>query len=396
MSRLPGPPLDAATLLFATALMGFVMAAFALSAARAMPAQRDSLRLWAGAMVATGVAFLLYYLRGHIDWYLSFIGGNAAAILIPSLLLRAQYQLVQAPPPRRALMATGVWGFGGVAVSAALQWDANLAAITMSSSLAAMALLYGRIMTSHPVARTLPGAPFAALVALACFISFTWRAAMALLGELPPINITRTSDGPAHLGSLVAGGLFIAGASISFFSMAHELRRREVLEHARRDGLTGVLTRTAFFEAAEQLDPTRPCAVAMIDLDHFKQVNDEHGHANGDLALAHMARLIAGGVRGQDLVGRYGGEEFCVLLRHCGTTEALGFGERLVQQARRSAVRLPDGRRLQCTLSVGMACHPGQDGGVPAPAFQLDALLRQADNALYRAKHAGRNQAVLA
>lgn len=212
---------------------------------------------------------------------------------------------------------------------------------------------------------------------------------------MPSINDTSPTNA-AHTGSLLLGAMFLAATSISFFAMAHELRRRETEDSARRDGLTGVLTRAAFYEMAEALhqrQPGSPMAIAMVDLDHFKAVNDGHGHAGGDHALAHMARLIAGAMRTSDLIGRYGGEEFVVLLRDCDTPTALRFGERLVELANRNRVRMPGNLALQCTLSVGLACRSAAPQAAPET---LDALIARADRALYQAKAQGRNRAVLA
>jgi diguanylate cyclase (GGDEF)-like protein len=392
--NLPGPRLDPATLLFSTAVMGFVMAAFSFSAARAMPGQRASLRDWGLAMLTSGGAFLLFFMRGHINWTLSFVVGNTLMLAVPVMILKAQSRLVGAPLHRPWLAALCVWSLSGVLLVWALSLTVNLGALTMSSGIAALALMFARLMAFHPLGRTLPAARFSAAVGVLTALTFLWRTWAAATGRLPPINADTQGTSMAHTGSLLAGGLFIAATSITFFTMVHELRRRETADSARRDGLTGLLTRRAFYELAEVLHaehPAKPVAIAMVDLDHFKAVNDAHGHAGGDHALAHMARLIAGAARNSDLVGRYGGEEFVVLLRDCDAATALRFGERLVELAQRGQVRLPSGEQLRCTLSVGLACRRA----VPStgPAETLDQLINRADRALYAAKASGRNRA---
>lgn len=379
-------------MLFSSAVMGFVMAGFSFSAARSMPNQRASLRDWGWAMSAAGAAFLLYFLRGHIDWNISFVGGNALILLGPVLILQAQLKLVGGR--MHPAWATGllVWGLSGVILSVVAHTGPTPGAITVSSSIAAVAVAYMLQLSRHPVSRTLPGARFAASVGALTALTFTWRTWVAATGELPNINASSASNNAVHIGSLLLGALFLAATSISFFTMAHELRRRETEDSARRDGLTGVLTRAAFYELAEALhrqQPAVPLAVAMVDMDHFKAVNDQHGHATGDLALAHMARLISGSMRSTDLIGRYGGEEFVVLLRGADAATAQRFGERLVDLADRTRVRLPDAEPLHCTLSVGLACRGTE-------AESLDALVDRADQALYQAKAEGRNRAMLA
>jgi diguanylate cyclase (GGDEF)-like protein len=392
MFNLPGPRLDSATLLFSSAVMGFVMAAFSFSAARSMPNQRDSLRDWGCAMTASGGAFLLYFLRGHINWHVSFVGGNTLILLTPLLILQAQTRLVGGAPSKPWLASIAVWSLSGVALSAILGTGPNLGAITMSSGIAMVAVMFVRQMSFHPVSRSLPAARFSAGVGALTAATFAWRTWVAVTGQLPAINAADIQSNPAHTGSLLMGALFLSATSISFFTMAHEMRRRETEESARRDGLTGLLTRTAFYQAAETLralQPPAPLAIAMVDLDHFKNVNDLHGHAGGDHALIHMARLISSTIRSSDLVGRYGGEEFVVLLRDCDADTARRYGERLVDLANHTQVRMPGNQPLHCTLSVGLAC-------LGNTAETLEALIVRADTALYLAKAQGRNRAMVA
>lgn len=129
-------------------------------------------------------------------------------------------------------------------------------------------------------------------------------------------------------------------------------------------------------------------AAVMIDIDHFKAINDTFGHAGGDVTLAHAGRLIASAARISDVAGRYGGEEFCVILRGCGQIEAAQFANRVVADAARQTVRLRDGRQVRYTLSVGYACSTDET------AETVEAVIERADKALYRAKRGGRNQAV--
>lgn len=168
-----------------------------------------------------------------------------------------------------------------------------------------------------------------------------------------------------------------------------EMRRLATL-----DGLTGVLNRRAWTEAVErQLEQARryrhPVCLLMIDADHFKRINDQHGHAAGDAVLKALAATLAGQLRQADLLGRLGGEEFGVLLPETHLEGLQLMGDRLLQAVRECQVQ-HEGIMLRLTISMGAAL-----GGEHGPG-ELETLLKQADDALYRAKHDGRDRLVLA
>ncbi|PTA67457.1 GGDEF domain-containing protein [Deinococcus arcticus] len=179
---------------------------------------------------------------------------------------------------------------------------------------------------------------------------------------------------------------------ISFFVLFGLLQRRYVgalaaaQSEARAgylDALTGVPNRrqlTLWLSA--QLDgPARaPLSVILLDLDRFKQINDTHGHDYGDEVLRRTASAMGGVLRRGTLFGRWGGEEFLVILPGAGAAEAQGVAERI----RQAVAGVPHDRVLQVTASLGVA--QGE------PGERMETLLRRADEALYAAKHAGRNQ----
>jgi diguanylate cyclase (GGDEF)-like protein len=160
---------------------------------------------------------------------------------------------------------------------------------------------------------------------------------------------------------------------------------RELERLATIDGLTGVLNRRAWLaraadELAASVRHARPLAVLMIDLDHFKQINDTRGHEAGDRALRCVANALQSSVRPGDVVGRHGGEEFCVLIGHADDAAARAFDRRLRQHLTEVT-----SRELGFVLnySAGIAKRIGPDD-------TLAAMLSRADAALYRAKDAGR------
>ncbi len=169
---------------------------------------------------------------------------------------------------------------------------------------------------------------------------------------------------------------------------------RELRELATRDALTGLLNRRAFDALlAEEVDRARrlghPLTLVTLDLDHFKTINDTHGHAAGDAVLAEAAKFFEAQVRTIDRVARIGGEEFAVLLMETRADEGLAVAQRLVDAARARTVALGAGGSLTFTASAGVAA-------LSAEGESAAALLAAADKALYAAKHAGRDRAVLA
>ena len=186
----------------------------------------------------------------------------------------------------------------------------------------------------------------------------------------------------ANIESYVAA----ASAALSSLSLLRSAR-----ESALRDGLTGTYNRRFLDEVlpkqvAQTLRREASMSALMVDIDHFKRVNDGFGHAAGDRVLVAFARALSRGLRSGDVVARYGGEEFAVILPDTNVEGARTLAERL-----RAAVEALtfDEVRIAITMSVGLAA-------IPDHARDGDGLLRAADSALYRAKNEGRNRVIVA
>lgn len=162
------------------------------------------------------------------------------------------------------------------------------------------------------------------------------------------------------------------------------------------DALTGVHNRRYFeTRCLEEVQAARrsglPLVCLLLDADHFKQINDTHGHPAGDAVLRYVARLIRAQLRGSDVVARYGGEEFIVLLPGTPPARALETAERIRRVIAAQTVPLPGPGEVRVTVSIGAAALLP---GTGEPAAQAAALVQQADAALYAAKQRGRNQVV--
>jgi len=172
------------------------------------------------------------------------------------------------------------------------------------------------------------------------------------------------------------------------------VRIAEVESLAATDQLTRLLNRPACLSfLGAEIDRAnryeRPLSVALIDIDHFKRINDTYGHAVGDDVLRHVAAVLRAAVRGVDGLGRYGGEEFLLVMPETDLDGGLASAENLRRVVGRTPllVETPTGAtEIRATISVGVAGHTG------VPSLDVDRLLREADGALYEAKERGRDQ----
>ena len=214
--------------------------------------------------------------------------------------------------------------------------------------------------------------------------------------RVPIIYLSAETDIARQMSALIkAGDDFvtkpIADNSLIATVFARAQRARLLSNALSRDSLTGLLKHADIKEqvAIEQERAQRngkPASVVMLDIDHFKQVNDSHGHAIGDNVIRALANLLRQRLRRIDSLGRYGGEEFMAVLPDCSGEQAVRILDEIRQQF--SAIRFSgEHSEFGVTLSAGIACAQGQSA---------DQLMELADRALYLAKHSGRNQVRLA
>ncbi|MEX0692659.1 MAG: diguanylate cyclase [Gemmatimonadales bacterium] len=205
---------------------------------------------------------------------------------------------------------------------------------------------------------------------------------------------TTEEDPPLAEEDVVFAGDVIR-AAVTAIGKAHDLEtaiteRARFQELARTDALTGCVNRRALFERmGREMDRAKryrhALAVILVDLDEFKRVNDEHGHVAGDRVLAAMGELLRRDARAVDIVGRYGGDEFILVLPETPLEGAVVFAERLRQRIH--AVDFAEGGEpWYVSASIGVAGYPTED------VATSEDLIACADQAMYRAKHEGRNQ----
>jgi diguanylate cyclase (GGDEF)-like protein len=211
----------------------------------------------------------------------------------------------------------------------------------------------------------------------------------------------RTNDALSGvLGFAGKAAARIGGDSETFLATAAQ-QAKIVMENSRlfekvrslsiRDSLTGLFNhRHTMEQVANEFGRVGRyeggVSLLMIDIDHFKRVNDEQGHQSGDVILRDVARILRDALRVVDCVGRYGGEEFVCILPHTNHDEALHTAERLRGAIAAHPFRVAGNRECRITVSIGVATYPSPRVDSPG------GLLREADKALYRAKEAGRNR----
>lgn len=195
-------------------------------------------------------------------------------------------------------------------------------------------------------------------------------------------------EGLTPLLQLLTTALLAVGFAFLYGADQNEMRR--VQDQAERDAMTGLYNRATFQRiAAERLERAQRnagrCAVAVMDLDGFKRLNDTQGHAAGDHVLQMVARAMAATLRSSDVAGRYGGDEFVIFLDRCDADEARS----IVQRIRASTIALSQSVGGGISLSAGIAPFP--EGG-----RDVDTLIRAADMTLLSVKRAGKNDVQVA
>ncbi len=382
--------LDARTLLFSL-VMTYALAVLSMYVAawgRGINSKPDGTGKWATAMFMQVLTWILIEKRGDIPDLLSVVVANGFISVSYALILAAVYELQQRRAPSwqywvpaaltlvttfilvddmrgRFIWGGLIYGFQLVLVGRALLTDREPRTgrawrLLFGGIVLLLVVLVLRALDAEFVADRLAQPQNAAAVQPVQLIAYLAVMSIALLG------------------------------SIGFVLMVKERTDREVMHLAMTDSLTQIPNRRALMDYAGRALSRRsslPLALLMIDLDNFKLINDTHGHLIGDEVLCKVVDLIVKRLRGHDLLGRYGGEEFCVVAPETDIQGALVLARSLRAAIDTTPIATKCGE-LAVSVSIGIS-------GCPAAASrELNDVLAEADAALYDAKQTGRNRVV--
>ncbi|MGM0570233.1 GGDEF domain-containing protein [Marinobacter sp.] len=336
-----------------------------------------------------GAGGVLLGLRHFIHDFASIVLSNTALIIAVVLIYRGLFQFIGISlrferwmsPTLVVLLAAAMYFYSFHIPDINLRIQAFSITFAAACFIGAVGLLQHREIHNRLVAKML----IAMFILVGAFFifRFIWS-----FYEIPPDDFMNA--GFLSALSIIAGEFLVILSSFCTIWMASDELQDELSEIARVDPLTGIYNRRAFDECCDiefsrALRSGTSFAIIMCDLDHFKKVNDKHGHHIGDEVLRRFAAILQDRIRQHDVVARFGGEEFILLLPNNNTEQGLQVAEQI--RAKTAATRITIDGNISVTLSAsfGVAHYCAGDS-------DWSSVLHRADNALYAAKKQGRNR----
>lgn len=222
---------------------------------------------------------------------------------------------------------------------------------------------------------------------------------MLLNNTLSEFYIHQSSNAFLATSISIRMGLFMLALgplTLAIISLNRQKLYQQILYLANHDSLTTVMNRRFFYEQSEdvvgsttKIQTEKTITVLLLDLDHFKKINDQHGHYNGDIVLKTFTQRIKNILREDDLFGRLGGEEFAILLKNVNLNQSIIIAERIREIIQSTPTALDNGEQIYISVSIGLSFEK-----LPY-ALPFQQLINRADHALYQAKEKGRNQICL-
>ncbi|AMO99486.1 diguanylate cyclase domain protein [Collimonas arenae] len=376
--------LTPASILITTVLLSLAMVLVLGSLLRA---EMAGVREWFTSNLAVIGGLLLLGLRGLVPDFFSIVAANLVLALSTACYYAGCARFLGRPPHWLRLAA----GIGALALALTI-WlyiDDNIPLRVLATTTytgivcVAVAVL---LLRHRPSTRRRYNYWFAAALALIFALCQVARGIHFIMLPLPSDPLIFHSTW--NMALLIVGAVIMPAMTMVAVMMIHDAMLAAAEDAANHDHMTGALSRKrletlAREQIANAVKAGRPLSLLIIDLDHFKHINDNHGHAGGDTVLREFVRMTRASLRDSDALGRMGGEEFAVLLPDTDTAGALRIAERLREQTK---MQLVIGAFGECRYSISAGVASWRTGET------FDRLSMRADRALYTAKSAGRNR----
>lgn len=378
--------LDIPTITLSRALMQLMLAGLLIYVGSRQE-RADVARLWALGLLLNGSALLLFLLVLPSPWHHIATAANHLGYAASGVCFLVGFWRFAGTPPNRWLIALLI----AIPVIGLISWDlvwpsARMRILFSATAQTIFLFALQHSLKGHPRIEIDPLYRGLRILVIAYLLVFVWSYANA--AELLPTSALIEITYHRAFFSF-ASLLFMLALAVGCLALQFVLLAAGETDRAMTDWLTGLLNRRGFFHALRENEERQPTAaksssVIVIDVDHFKVINDRFGHASGDRALKALAKLLREQTSGQQFVARTGGEEFCIVLPGADTRTATAMAESIRKTCERIVVSSIDGREIRFTISAGVC-------DVPA-GHSFDEALIHADDALYVAKHDGRNR----
>lgn len=380
--------------LFLSLTLSFVLLVGELAFALRAGVRDAALRDWTVAGWVTLLGLVAMSARGHVPEGSAIVVGNTALFIAGLTFSQAIHRFLHATPPVRWLP----WALPlfVALVSFTLSWTVAPRVALMSVVLA-LSLAPGVVMIFRAALQVERSMIAVGVMLALTILAMLGRALHAVLAPEQYQVFNQPSVGQGL--SFLLGFLALQAAGWAFVLAVYERTARRMQEQATHDGLTGCLNRaTGELMLTHALQRGQrehgPVALVLMDLDHFKAINDQHGHRMGDTALRVFARTVHDRLRHSDVFCRLGGEEFGLILPGTDEAGAVRLTDKIRLAVRGVDLRTDQGEPVKLEFSAGVAvadpAHVGEVG------VSVDRLYGRADNAMYEAKHAGRGCTVAA
>jgi diguanylate cyclase (GGDEF)-like protein len=374
---------DLRSLNLITGLMSVVLGIVLLGMRRQLPATIHGLLQWGIAPLLCAASALAYSLDGRIAAVAVTLSGNGLLLAGSYLYYFGSQRFYGVPTRWRFWMALMAGCLVVISVFQLLVPDYRFRLACFTGTMAAIMLAHARLLLQKADGFA---ARFTARVLLAEAAVLLVRGAATFWVDAPDTTRFTAVSGihTVYIGAFSFAAMLV---SVGVQFMAAEQVHKEFEHLANHDSLTGILTRRAQMQLADYEMHRwqrygKSFCLLMLDIDYFKRINDQYGHLVGDRVLVRFAAVVKKQLRESDVLGRYGGEEFMVLLPSSDAAAAHQVAERIRAAVEQQVVGADN---PACTTSIGLACVQSGD-------TQLEDLLARADAALYRAKAQGRNR----